>query len=243
MQLTDQEIRNIIIAQKKRKKKRQRVIKRVSLLLLIIVVIVGAVVFVVNRAKFVEPRGTIFIDPGHGGMDPGSQVGSRQEKEDTFALASKVKEDLENLNFKVFMSRDGDDYIESKDRCALANKKGADFFISLHRNKADEGNGVEIYIPKEGDEESTLLANNIFTALVNQGFYARSVRNGTLITTNDDYTENAKTNMPSCLVEVGFMQDSKDNKIFDSKLDENALAIANAISDTFRTLYEPADIE
>lgn len=243
MQLTDQEIRDIILREKKRKKKRQRVIKRVSLLLLILVVLVSAVIFIVNRAKFVEPRGVIFLDAGHGGVDPGSSVGSREEKNDTLKLTLKVRDELEKLNFKVLLSREDDTYINRVKRAEMANKNGAQFYVSLHRNKAVEGNGVEIYIPSKNDEESQLLGNNIFAALVEQGFYARSVKVGTLQTSKDDYAENSETKMPSCLVEVGFMQDEEDNKLFDNNLDNNALAIATAISDTFQKLYEPADIE
>lgn len=243
MQLTDQEIRDIIMREKKRKKKRKRVIKRVSLLVLILAVIVAAVFFIVNRAKFVEPRGVIFLDAGHGGVDPGSSVGSRDEKDDTLKLTLKVRDELENLNFKVVLSRDDDTYVNRVERAKIANKNNAAFSISIHRNKAVEGNGVELYIPSKNDEVSQLLGNNIFNALASQGFYPRSVRVGTLQSTKDDYAENSETNMPSCLVEVGFMQDEKDNKLFDNNLESNALAIATAISDTFQTLYEPADIE
>ena len=37
------------------------------------------------------------------------------------------------------------------------------------------------------------------------------------------------TNMPSCLVELGFVSDDKDNKLFDENIDEYAKAIANGI--------------
>lgn len=243
MQLTDQEIRDIIIREKKRKKRRKRVIQRISLLLLIAVVITGLIVFIVNRAKFVEPRGTIFLDAGHGGVDPGSSVGNRDEKDDTLKLTLKVKEDLEDLNFKVVLSREDDTYVNRVERAKMANKSNAAYFISIHRNKAVEGNGIEIYIPSKNDEESSLYANNIFNALAEQGFYPRSIRAGTLQSSKDDYAENSRTNMASCLLEIGFMQDSGDNKLFDDNLDNNALAIATAISDTFQKLYEPADIE
>lgn len=243
MQLTDQEVREIILRNKKKKKRRKRVIRRVSILVFALIAIIVGVTLLVRIITTEDPRGTVFIDPGHGGMDSGSYVGNRMEKDDTLKLSLKVKEELENLGFTVYMSRETDEYIESKDRCELANSKNANLFVSIHRNKADEGNGVEIYTPSKNDTESQTLGNNIFNALVKQGFYPREVKLGTLITPKEDYTENELTKMPSCLVEVGFIQDSSDNKIFDDKLDENALAIATAICDTFAKLYEPADIE
>lgn len=243
MQLTDQEIREVIIRQKKQKRRRKRVIKRVSLLVLALLLVIVAVVFIVNKAAFTEPRGVIFIDPGHGGEDSGSYVGDRYEKDDTLKLSLAVKDNLEKLGFTVEMSRTEDEFIKRVDRAKLANSKNAQLFVSIHRNKADEGEGVEVYIPSKGDEASKLLGNSILSALVEQGFTERYVRIGTLITEDEDYTENQYTNMPSCLVEVGFIQDSSDNKLFDDNLDNNALAIATAISDTFASLFEPADIE
>jgi N-acetylmuramoyl-L-alanine amidase len=80
-------------------------------------------------------------------------------------------------------------------------------------------------------------------ALVDQGFEERSVRAGTLMSSEEDYEEMAAAAMPCCLVEVGFISDEKDNKLFDNKLSGNAKAMAKAISETFATQYEPVEDE
>ena len=75
--------------------------------------------------------------------------------------------------------------------------------------------------------------------LVRQGFTKRTVRAGTLVSSNDDYEENAAATMPATLIEVGFLSSDEDNALFDKNLSGNAKAIARAIDITFMELYEP----
>lgn len=238
MQLTDAEIREILIREKRRKLVRKRKFKRVMLLLLAILLLVLAIGIFINRDANVSPRGRIFIDAGHGGVDGGSKVGKRLEKDDTLTLALLVQEDLEKMGFKVYMSREKDEDVDRAERGKMANKKKAQLFVSIHRNQADEGNGVEVFIPAKDDSSSRLLGKNIFEALVGQGFTERTIRAGTLVSATEDYLENSVPTMPSCLVEVGFLQSKKDNTLFDDNLEANAQAIASAIESTFIELYE-----
>lgn len=240
MQLTDAEIREILIREKKRKRRRRKIIRRISLLFLLICVLVLAIGIFVNRDARITGRGIIFIDAGHGGVDGGSSVGNRLEKNDTLKLTLAIRDDLQKLGFKVCVSRDRDEDVDRAERGKMANKKNAQLFISIHRNQADEGNGVEVYIPSTNDSSSRLLAENLLAALVKQGFAERSVRVGTLVSDKDDYLENKVPDMPSCLVEVGFISSNKDNKLFDDQLQDNAQAMSLAIEETFAELYESA---
>lgn len=82
---------------------------------------------------------TICLDPGHGGKDTGNRVRSfywRDEKTYTLALALELREQLERTGFKVILTRTKDVYVDLPDRPAIANKAGADLFISLHFNAA-----------------------------------------------------------------------------------------------------------
>jgi N-acetylmuramoyl-L-alanine amidase len=122
----------------------------------------------------------------------------------------------------------------------MANKSGSKLFVSIHRNKADgDGQGVEGFIPQTDDEGSRFLGESIMHALVRAGFTERTIRAGTLNSSSDDYEENASTNMPSVLIEVGFLSSDYDNRLFDSNLNGNAKAIASAIDVTYMKLYEP----
>ena len=243
MQLTDEEIRQIIIREKKRKRRRARIIKRVALLVLVVLLIVLTIGIFINRNAIASPRGTIFIDPGHGGVDSGSCDGPRYEKNDTLKLSQLIKSDLEELGFNVCMSRTEDVDVDREQRGVMANEKKASLFVSIHRNKSTKGKGVEIYVPSTNDKQSNLLATNIIKALVANGFTNRGIIPGTLVSSDDDYYENSVPDMPSCLVEVGFIQSPSDNKLFDNNLDKNAKAIAKAIEKTYQQLYEPKDIE
>lgn len=238
MQLTDAEIREILIREKKRKILRKRKFKRIITFLCFLLILVLAIGIYINRDARVTARGVVFVDAGHGGVDGGSKVGKRIEKEDTLKLSLAVRDNLEKMGFKVYMSREKDKDVDRADRGKIANKKDAQLFISIHRNQADEGDGVEVYIPSKNDNASRTLGNNVFQALISQGFTERSLRVGTLVSDKEDYLENSVPKMPSCLVEVGFLQSKKDNKLFDENLDANAKAIAEAIEETFIKLYE-----
>ena len=248
MQLTDAEIREILMREKRKKKLRKKRIRAIVILLIIVLAIVVVTMVKSRDKKPVETpatvRGVIFLDAGHGGDDPGSDNGVRLEKDDTLKIALAVREKLWGLGFDVVMSRDSDTAVDRADRAKLANASGAKLMISFHRNKASsDGEGVEIYIPSSDTEESRLLAENILNALVAQGFEKRSIRAGTLNDSKSDYEEIGLAKMPACLVEVGFISNARDNALFDEQMDKNAGAIAGAISDTFATLFEQSTQE
>ena len=103
----------------------------------------------------VPPRGrphrirSVCLDPGHGGKDPGNQVGSYQEKHYTLLLAQEVRGQLAAAGFKVALTRNTDEFIALPTRPELAKRRGADVFVSLHFNAADSGRdtvkGAEVY--------------------------------------------------------------------------------------------------
>ena len=246
---SDEQIRAMLLKEKKRKRRRKRVIKRCFVLFLLLVFIVLCVVSLVRCVSDKDTRsgfftkqslGLICIDPGHGGMDSGTNDNNRYEKDDNLKLALEVRSELEALGYEVKMTRAKDKDLKRSSRGKIANEAGADLFVSLHRNQSavGEGDGVEVWIPSTNDDESRLLGENILAALEAQGFYARGVHAGTLHDATDDYLENSVPTMPSCLVEVGFTSDNGDNKLFDDNLKANAKAIAKAIADSHAKIYE-----
>jgi N-acetylmuramoyl-L-alanine amidase len=91
----------------------------------------------------------IVVDPGHGGHDPGAlgSNGSR-EKDIVLQIALKLARKLhEELGLDVVMTRSTDVFIELKERTAIANKVGADLFVSIHANASLNHNssGIETY--------------------------------------------------------------------------------------------------
>ena len=79
-------------------------------------------------------------------------------------------------------------------------------------------------------DEYTKIAENILEKLSKTKIQInRGIKYGTIKSENSNYYVLNNTNMPSCLVELGFVSDDKDNKLFDENIDEYAKAIANGI--------------
>ena len=91
----------------------------------------------------------IVVDPGHGGHDPGA-VGPNgvQEKDVVLAIGIKLRDLFkEELGVDVIMTRSTDVFIPLEERTAIANKVGADLFLSVHANAAPNRTaaGIETY--------------------------------------------------------------------------------------------------
>jgi N-acetylmuramoyl-L-alanine amidase len=93
----------------------------------------------------------VVIDPGHGGKDPGA-VGHRKYREKIVVLdvAKELHKILKSRGYKVYMTRDRDNFVKLSDRTKYANAKGANIFISIHANAIDgksakEVHGIECY--------------------------------------------------------------------------------------------------
>lgn len=172
----------------------------------------------------------VVIDAGHGGKDVGAVYGERYEKDDNLALALLVNEKLGEMGIESALTRSKDKQISLEDRCKFANFKKADLFVSLHRNSAEGAEGVEIWINSEATETDSLLAENILDSLNQAGISKnRGVKSG-FARGDGDYYVNSHTDMPSCLVELGFINSETDNELFDKNLEEYAQAIAEAIA-------------
>lgn len=78
----------------------------------------------------------VVIDAGHGGHDTGAQGGGRNEKDITLDVAKRVRDLLTGMGYKVIMTRTSDVFLELPDRSDIANKNGADIFVSIHVNDA-----------------------------------------------------------------------------------------------------------
>ncbi len=105
---------------------------------------------------------TVMIDAGHGGHDPGATVpGSPHEKEIALDVAMRLSEELRAAGFAVLMTRDADVFVPLGARNAMADAQGADLFVSLHANHAENAAaaGAETWIAAPArDERSALVA-------------------------------------------------------------------------------------
>lgn len=178
---------------------------------------------------------TVCIDAGHGGKDIGSDSDGRIEKDDTLKLALEVEAYLTSQNVNVVMTRSEDIFWKLSKRCRIANEAEADYMVSLHRNTG-EGYGAEAWISQNADEETKSLAQNIMEGLEGVGISRnRGIKTGSQSNSSEDYIINRDTDMPSCIIELGFLNVAEDNQLFDENLTGYAQAIGDAIIQTGQT--------
>lgn len=87
----------------------------------------------------------VFINPGHGGKDPGAVGNGLQEKDIVLKIARKMRDQLKNYEVEVKLFRSNDTFYTLEQICNEANRWNADLFISIHVN-AGGGTGFESYI-------------------------------------------------------------------------------------------------
>ncbi len=89
----------------------------------------------------------VMIDPGHGGLSVGTGTSGLIEKNLTLDIALRLRQILVQRSFAVLMTREEDRPIDLADRAALANRAGADIFVSIHLNWIGDrkARGVETY--------------------------------------------------------------------------------------------------
>src|SRR5262249_12144777 len=90
----------------------------------------------------------IVIDPGHGGHDPGAQARGVVEAELTLDVALRLEKLLQKAaGVDVLLTRRTDDFIALQERTAIANREGADLFLSIHANANNSAtaHGIETY--------------------------------------------------------------------------------------------------
>lgn len=146
----------------------------------------------------------IFIDPGHGGTDPGAAANGLLEKYLTLAISLRIRALLENYeNVQVKLSRDDDSTLSLKQRTDMANKWGADYLISVHIN-AGGGQGYEDWIYNSASSASIARQNVMHAELIKPlGMTDRGKKRGNLHMMRESH-------MPAILTENGFIDNSTD---------------------------------
>lgn len=216
------------------RKNKNSIITAVSLLV-VILSLLTAVKFLSELVdEHYETLKTVCLDAGHGADDAGAVASDgREEKNDNLRLTLKVRDRLEKMGVKVILTRDSDSDITLKERCKLANKNRCDLFVSLHRNSSASGTGFEAWIAKEPKADEKEIAERLVKSLSDiSGLPNRGVKLGYRSSDGNNYYVNSNTNMPSILLEVGFVTNEEDNKSFDEHIDDNADAIAKIISES-----------
>jgi N-acetylmuramoyl-L-alanine amidase len=170
----------------------------------------------------------VVLDAGHGGQDNGTR-GPRLvvEKKLVLDIARRVRTHLSNAGLKVYMTREGDRFVELDERCRKAQRWGGHVFVSIHLNSAGsaDANGVETYALAStglsstgGGEAAEALPGNSFeagnSALAFQVHKALCVKAGAV----DRGVKRARflvlrnAPCPAALVECGFLSNKAEEE-------------------------------
>ncbi|MBQ3181341.1 MAG: N-acetylmuramoyl-L-alanine amidase [Clostridia bacterium] len=166
-----------------------------------------------------KPTRTVYLDPGHGGNDPGAIFTDEdgkiwKESDINLGVALKVRDILKKNNVKVIMSRESDKTVELVDRPKDANNKQATLFVSVHTNSfvADTAYGIETWGSLElsatyaGITDKNLAQNIQNSVIKKTGGYNRGVKDSTTLAVL------RHSIMPSVLIEVGFISNTEERE-------------------------------
>lgn len=175
--------------------------------------------FSFNLASASEPlQNKVFVlDAGHGGVDPGTVVGSVYEKDINLKITLFLKDELTRLGAKVLLTRMGDydlsspkAYMRKKSdfdhRISFINHSNADYFISIHLNYLSDSSyyGPQVFYNIK-KEENKILAEKVQSFLnkkLNTNREAKKISNTIYMYSRLD--------VPGILVECGFLSNSKE---------------------------------
>lgn len=156
---------------------------------------------------------TIIIDPGHGGVDSGAcgRQGIR-EKDVNLEVSMHLKDLLENAGASVVMTRIDDSFIGLYERPFLANFLYADLFVSVHTNNHPDSsvNGIEVWYRQNRSESQTLAKDILAHIVQTTGFQSLGIKSNRV---DDDFVVIREPQMPSILVELGFLSNFQEESV------------------------------
>lgn len=183
----------------------------------------------------------IVLDAGHGGLDEGAKIQFPycEEKKLTLTTTLLTKKYLEQMGYRVKLTRYRDFSVPLKKRVLIANNANSEIFVSIHFNSCPNSaaSGIEIFFHdtkenKPKASSSKKLGSEVLSKLVNRTqALSRGVKN------RGDLCVIRETQMPSILVEGGFLTNPKerDNIRKKSYLEKLAKGIAEGIDRFFRS--------
>ncbi len=191
----------------------------------------------VSSAKITVRKNTVVLDAGHGGGDPGKVgVGDVVEKEINLQIAKKVKQLLKKEKVKVIMTREEDTMLageestgtkvaDMKERVRIINEETPQLAVSIHQNSYQDAvvHGAQVFYysgSSEGENAAKIMQNALLSIDEDNTRQAKA---------NDTYYLLKRTDVPTIIVECGFLSNAEDAKnLCDEKYQDN---VAEAICD------------
>lgn len=158
----------------------------------------------------------IYLDPGHGGADPGAVWGNIYESQINLEISLKLQAELEKNGAIVYLTRYGDYDLSANNamlrkrsdlsrRANIINRSGADLYLSIHLN-ADTSStwqGAQVFYDQINDENQKLaeiLQKQLREDLNTKREY-KNIKGQYLY---------SRVNVPGALIEVGFISNPNE---------------------------------
>ena len=199
------------------------------------------------RGKKPSPIRSVTIDCGHGGTDKGASGKFSHEKHITLRIGLRVAQILRNCGYRVNLTRTKDLFLPLPERCRIQRAARSDLFVSIHINAAQDKSlsGIETFaLTPSGasstsggkgqnarfngnrfDGENLFLAYSIQSALLRRtGAVDRGVKRARFAVLKD-------INAPGVLVELGFVSNSREERLLNDPayIEKLARGIAEGI--------------
>ncbi|MBQ3235405.1 MAG: N-acetylmuramoyl-L-alanine amidase [Clostridia bacterium] len=187
-----------------------------------VLLIGGFASYFIVKASRSTRQFTVVIDAGHGGIDGGASgtVTGVKEADINLLISKKLKELFENSGFRVVMTREDSEGLygttdpgfkkrDLLERVKIINSAGADFLISIHLNvySSQSRRGAQAFF-KKGSEQGKKLAKRIQARINGLGVVPRLYD-----ALSGDYYLLNESNIPSVIVECGFLSSPEDEKL------------------------------
>ena len=185
---------------------------------------------IVNAKDFPLIGKVIYIDPGHGGVDPGAVYEGIYESNINLEISIKLQEELERKGAIVYLTRYGDYDLAVKNallrkrsdlsrRANIINKSDCDLYLSIHLN-ADSSStwkGAQVFyddVNKNNELLAKILQEQLMKDLNTNREYKRL---------NDQYMYK-RINITGALVEVGFISNPNERYLLQKEEYQNKIA-------------------
>lgn len=191
-----------------------------------------------------DQKMTVVLDAGHGGSDPGKVgVNDVEEKTVNLAIAGMVQELLEKEKIDVVMTRKDDVMLTGRDgsatkvgdmkaRVALINETAPVLAVSIHQNSYhQEGvKGAQVFYYSHSEEGKKAAE------LMQEALLSLNTENNRKAKPNDTYYLLKRTEVPTIIVECGFLSNWEEAELL--KSEEYQEKVAEAVVEGIKAYIE-----
>ena len=155
----------------------------------------------------------ISLDAGHGGTDAGASGNGIHEKDITLAIVKKIHALLNQYNnVEIMETRPNDVFVSLDERCNLANKFGADVFLSVHINAGDpSAHGFESHRYNGTQDPKTIAYQNVMHTAIYNAIKSNNITDRGKKASN--FAVVRQTTMPAILTENEFITNSSEAEL------------------------------